>query len=80
MQVTRFLGRSDVFADNLLSSVRAQEALSALDSAIGVNNFWQSSKPVAAPNMDAKAVLELGVIPDVFPRGLNTFCRTSTIK
>lgn len=79
MQVTRFLGRSDVFADNV-SSVRVQEALSALDSAIGVNNFWQSSKPVAAPNMDAKAVLELGVIPDAFPRGLNTFCRTSTIK
>ena len=79
MQVTRFLGRSDVFADNV-SSVRVQEALSALDSAIGVNNFWQSSKPVAAPNMDAEAVLELGVIPDAFPRGLNTFCRTSTIK
>ena len=79
MQVTRFLGRSDVFADNV-SSVRVQEALSALDSAIGVNNFWQSSKPVAAPNMDAKAVFELGAIPDAFPRGLDTFCRTSTIK
>ena len=79
MQVTRLLGRSDVFADNV-SSVRVQEALSALDSAIGVNNFWQSSKPVAAPNMDAKAVFELGAIPDAFPRGLDTFCRTSTIK